>query len=59
MAVSLAPKASGCAAPSILFEGVRFISVRKMILADTKAGRKQRSKSVAIQRKDFEGLYRL
>ncbi len=60
MAVKFGAEGIGlCRTEHMFFEGDRIISVRKMILADTKAGREAALKELLpIQRKDFEGLYR-
>jgi pyruvate,orthophosphate dikinase len=47
-----------CRTEHMFFEGNRIISVRKMILADDKAGREAALQELLpIQRKDFEGLF--
>ena len=60
MAVKFGAEGIGlCRTEHMFFEGDRIISVRKMILADNKAGREAALKELLpIQRKDFEGLYR-
>ena len=60
MAIKFGAEGIGlCRTEHMFFEGDRIISVRKMILADTKAGREAALKELLpIQRKDFEGLYR-
>jgi len=60
MAVKFGAEGIGlCRTEHMFFEGDRIISVRKMILADTKTGREAALKELLpIQRKDFEGLYR-
>jgi pyruvate,orthophosphate dikinase len=60
MAVKFGAEGIGlCRTEHMFFEGDRIISVRKMILADTRAGREAALKELLpIQRKDFEGLYR-
>jgi pyruvate, orthophosphate dikinase len=60
MAVKFGAEGIGlCRTEHMFFEGDRIISVRKMILADNKAGREAALRELLpIQRKDFEGLYR-
>ncbi|MCX5896044.1 MAG: pyruvate, phosphate dikinase, partial [Proteobacteria bacterium] len=59
MAVKFGAEGIGlCRTEHMFFEGDRIISVRKMILADDKAGRESALKELLpIQRKDFEGLF--
>jgi pyruvate,orthophosphate dikinase len=60
MAIKFGAEGIGlCRTEHMFFEEDRIISVRKMILADNKAGREAALKELLpIQRKDFEGLFR-
>jgi pyruvate,orthophosphate dikinase len=60
MAIKFGAEGIGlCRTEHMFFEGDRIISVRKMILADDKAGREAALRELLpIQRKDFEGLFR-
>jgi len=60
MAIKFGAEGIGlCRTEHMFFEEDRIISVRKMILADDKAGREAALRELLpIQRKDFEGLFR-
>jgi pyruvate,orthophosphate dikinase len=60
MAIKFGAEGIGlCRTEHMFFEEDRIISVRKMILADNKAGREAALRELQpIQRKDFEGLFR-
>ena len=60
MAIKFGAEGIGlCRTEHMFFEEERIISVRKMILADNKAGREAALRELLpIQRKDFEGLFR-
>ena len=60
MAIKFGAEGIGlCRTEHMFFEEERIISVRKMILADDKAGREAALRELLpIQRKDFEGLFR-